>query len=155
MEDRLENWRRGVTFIRGGGANGCGSAERNYRCPSDRFKTVSGVVVDVMDAWVIEQAWRTIMQPWAKWMLKWHYIFKVPPHAVMRQLQRRSHHGIRRDRYDRELRVAVAMLKKNVDTRKSRSYPSRQQFDSTTSGVFDCQLAVDARQEETKPAAAR
>ncbi|HEY3432534.1 MAG TPA: hypothetical protein VGK09_08300 [Rhodocyclaceae bacterium] len=154
IEARLENWRRGVAYLKGGAAS-CGSAEKFYRCPSDRFKVVSGVMVDMGDAWVIEQAWRTIMQPWAKWMIKWHYIFKAAPHAVMRQLQRRAHHGIRRDRYDHELRVAVGLLKINVDTRISRSYISRQQFESTESGVSSSQMAALSRQEEMKPAAAR
>lgn len=156
FEGRLENWCRGLR-LSGGSAGHCGSVEGQYQCPSDRNRGAENTVtlVDVKDAWLIEDAWRTLLQPWAKWLIKWHYLYKASPHGVMRQLQKRCGYGLRRDRYDPALREAVSLLKKNVDSRARRSYSSAQQSDSSIHGETSRQQAAQSRPKEVKPATAR
>ena len=97
----------------------------------------------------------TLMTPWAKWMIRWHYLFRSAPHGVMRQLQAKCHHGMRLDRYNSELRVAVSLLKKNIDMRVRRHYSPTSQLDSSSLGETDCLMAVESCPEGSKPAAAR
>lgn len=154
MQMRLENWRRTVLGGAGGVAH-CGSAEGHYRPPRVQ-EQVARIIVDEAAGWVVETAWRTL-RPRHKWLLKWHYVYRFTPSQVTRMVLKRCGYGLRRDRYDPEIRIAVALLKKALDERVRREYASPHNLIPPIFGVCIAPLGALSRPSEIKaePAAAR
>lgn len=127
FEGRIENWcfvlRQGIILSR------CASVEGRYRPPEDEAKE-AGRLFDVRDAWLLEDAWRTMMKPWAKWMIKWHFANQFNKSVVVRMLKVKHQRSVGRDTYEHELQEAVMLLKKNLDMRLRARQNQHQQFDS-------------------------
>ena len=97
MRGRLINWARAV----GGGFGGpghCRSVEFRYKPDDwDTRRQARPVPPDYADADLIETAWRTVLEPQAKWFLKWHYISRLDNRATAARFRRKFGHSIGRD----------------------------------------------------------
>lgn len=146
FEGRIDNWR--AAYRVGMHYGQCASVEGRYRgdAAPPRGEEVSAPrLVDAKDAALLEDAWKTLMAPWAKWMIKWHFIAQNPRLAVLRMTNKRYKRGITADSYELHLRAAVELMKKNLDMRSARQHNQLQQFDPTSSGAYGSQAAAFAR----------
>lgn len=128
MERRLDNWRSVV--CNQAGRRRCGSAEGRYMPHWGDERRSPSNVVDELDAWKIEHAWKSMQMPHCRWLIKLHYIHNMPAHGVIRWVLKRTGYSIKRWQYRGELFRAVAMLKDGLDMRVSNDYHSIQQFES-------------------------
>lgn len=116
---RLANWARAV----GGRVNPqqhCRSAEHRFRPEDWETRRQPRNPPDYADAYLVEAAWRRLLDPQAKWFLKWHYITGYPKHITTARMKRKFGGTFRCD-YDwnRMLWRAVAAIFDQLDARRA------------------------------------
>lgn len=155
MEGRLDNWRQVVTAS--GSVGHCGSVESLFRRDRDEGRRNARRVVDELDGWRVEQAWKAMSIPWVRALLKFHYIRRLEQRHCIRAVLRETGHAIKRWHYRAELVYSVGRLKQVLDNEvraRHHSYPQFEQNPSMSERCVAERLAV-SRQEELKPATAR
>lgn len=116
LDDRLENWGKVVRsskFQKGS----CAMWARWYavlRGPipddEDRSAPPRLLTVGELDGWEVERAWRTIPSVTAKWLLKYHYVWKCSPQQLQIEMFKRHQFRLRRHHLPRLLEDAKALL---------------------------------------------
>lgn len=115
IEQRLENWRRVVMGGSGGAPVTCGSAEAMYRGDRDEDRRKPTAAPDVLDAWKVEQAWKSLPFPRHRWLLKFHYLKRWPQHRVIQGLMYHTGVAVKRWHYRAEVFYALGQLKRVLD----------------------------------------
>lgn len=83
LYDRLKNWAiasRLPAFL----ADTCGSMEKRYRSPQVWYAPQPKLVIDYLDADLVEKAWRSLPMK-HRMMLKYCYVYPVHPRVAERK----------------------------------------------------------------------
>ncbi len=154
FERRLDNWRMVVTGQAGVGH--CGSVESLYRGDRDEDRRKPSLVIDELDGWKVEDAWKAMPLSHYRWLLKLHYVRRSEQRHVIRAVLHHTGHAIKRWHYRAELINAVMQLRKALDIlhRQSHHLHPQSELDSSSLMSVGRREAVFARPDGTEPAAA-
>lgn len=110
LESRIANWRRAV-LGRGINYGQCMSAEGHYRSPQHWHpEGPKPLAVDMLDADLLERAWRTIRPLQARQIVLWHHVYRLAPWVIVRRV---------RQVYDSAIEIEPALI--DADERFSRA----------------------------------
>jgi hypothetical protein len=131
LEERLDNW--GLVVRDGLHFSHCASVEYRYqpeRGESFEARRNPGPVLDVADGWLVERAWKLLGKAHHRWLLKLHFVRKMPRNGVIKWVAKRTGYSIKTWDYKGELFYAMRQLQKMLDTRYHDADNRGQQFDS-------------------------
>lgn len=154
LDARLDNW--GMVVRDGLRFEHCGSAEYRYRPArgeSFEARRQPGLVVDVRDGWFVELAWKRLDKAHHRWLLKLHFVRRMPRNAVIKWVAKRTGYTVKSWQFQGELIYAMRQLQKMLDTLPATEDNHAQQFESLlkSKSVLALSGAV-ARPEESQPA---
>lgn len=87
LESRIANWRRAI-LGRGINYGQCMSAEGNFRSPQHWHpEGPKPLAVDMLDADLLERAWRTIRPLQARQIVLWHHVYRLAPWVIVRRVR--------------------------------------------------------------------
>lgn len=87
LEARIANWRRAV-LGRGINYGQCMSAEGNFRSPQHWHpEGPRPSAVDMLDADLLERAWRTIRPLQARQIVLWNHVYRLAPWVIVRRVR--------------------------------------------------------------------
>lgn len=117
LEKRLNNWRRTVLYVRGGRGSACAFWAELYlkSRASEKEAAVApappraDITVEELDGWMVEAAWKAMLDFDEKQALKFWFVHQYPEHWIKRKL------GLRRLGVPLLLARAKVSLKKNLD----------------------------------------
>ena len=115
LESRIANWRRAV-LGRGINYGQCMSAEGHYRSPQHWHpEGPKPLAVDMLDADLLERAWRTIRPLQARQIVLWHHVYRLAPWVIVRRV---------RQVYDSAIEIEPALI--DADERFARAIDQQE-----------------------------
>lgn len=154
FEARLDNW--GLVVRDGMRINHCGSVEYRYRPErGEAFeqRRMPCMVIDVADGWRVERAWQRLGVAHQRWLLKLHFVRKLPRNAVIKWVAKRTGHAIKTWHYQGEQLYAMRQLKKMLDMPECDPDNCRQQLEFLLKQKSVLALSgATARPKESEPA---
>lgn len=101
LEARLENWSR-VVRTSGNRDRACALWAKWYVTLRDvrTGDMPAGLDRDELDGWRIEEAWKLIPHPVHKWLLQFHYIFRMSPAQIQVRLWKKHHVRLRGHQFE-------------------------------------------------------
>lgn len=123
LDQRLENWSRVVRtspnrdaacnwwadiYVKLRDSKNFGIHRRSV--DEEREEELRRIPVDELDGWMVETAWKMIPNPVHKWILQYHYVFRMGPEQIQTRLWRKHHVRLRRHQFD----VALANARQAI-----------------------------------------